>query len=247
MSDLWLSNPANAAFLEDRTKRPKSGSSCVALFIALILFGIAIPFGVVGISELITRTQLQQSGERIGATITNLVEDDSGDSTDYEVTYGYRVGERPFTRTEEVAFRFYVRLKVNQRLDIVYLPSNPAVSRIDSDTGKADTPLLLGFGALFTVIGIGILFAMAQHGDRVDKLVKNGQLLYGEVTSFEGEIDSDNDLMARLAYKFTRPDGTVFHHKDRFRTSHNDWKDRRPKTGNQIAVLYLDDRNYLLL
>jgi hypothetical protein len=249
MQNLWLSNPANSAFLAGTATKPKGKSSGGC---GLIVFlGIFVAFGLVfvgiGVNEIRTQSRLEQSGETIAATIYNLDIDTSGDSTDYEISYRYRVGEQEYTRTEDVSRDFYFQQRVGGRLDIVYDPVSPSTSRIAAQIGRSPIWLFILFGVVFAIIPLFVIFGAAAQADRNEQLAKKGQIVYGEVTAFEGDTDSDGDFMAKLNYRIARPDGSIFEHRDRFRTNHNEWSDHPPKKGDRVAVLYLDDKKYMLL
>jgi hypothetical protein len=248
-SDLWLANPENSNFLSGATSKPKGNSSAAVggcLFTFIMVLTILV-FGGFGLRELLVRNQLEREGERIGATITNLVIDDSDDSTSYEVTYSYRVGTHNYSRMESVSQGFYNQLRVGQRLDILYHSSNPDESRIAVDTGNPTWVIFLVIGAVAVLLEIGTALAVLGQANRRNRLLRDGKIVYGELTLVDGHIDSDNDLMIRLGYRIPRPDGTFFEHQPRFRTGHNEWKDRVPKVGDRVAVLYLDDKTHQLL
>lgn len=89
------------------------------------------------LSDMRDYNRLVNEGVTVQAIITRLEEDDDGDTVSYSLYYQFEApfrGEiKRFQRSQDIPFELYNRLKVNQRIEVIYWPKDPKVSSLKSE------------------------------------------------------------------------------------------------------------------
>lgn len=233
--------------------------------IALPLLLIFPLFGAFLLAQVVPSTiqnwseeqRLRIAGQPLTATIVDR-EDTSNrtDGSSYAVSYTYQVtlanGEQPvLQRREPVVFDLYQRLEPGSRVELLYLPEDPAVARLTQNLNSSSVNVitLVGFVLIWTVVFCGLPLYLAlrliQGWRKERRLGREGQLVIGELLAFDGRLDSDDDYAIELRYRFRSPSGTVI--EDRATGIHNELKGSELSIGTPVAIWYRDERSYTLL
>ncbi|MBN1658546.1 MAG: hypothetical protein JXA93_09110 [Anaerolineae bacterium] len=179
------------------------------------------------------------------ATFVDRREDDSGDGTQYYVTFSFVVGDRVYTVEHEVRRIVYETVD-DSPFTARYARSDPAVASIEAPSaGRA-----LGLAAFILAWDTAVLAIAGRAACRLytRRLVaREGVWLQGEVVHADAQVDGDGDLVLELVTRFRSIDTGAWievHDKE----VRNDLKSETlPPPGTPVHVLYRDDRNYLVL
>lgn len=139
----------------------------------LIIFGLGWAlfssiFLLIGIfivrSETDLHDRFSNEGKVARAIITDLEIDHSNDSTGYYVYYEFKApvnGDATlFKSSAGVSSAFYNELRVDQPIDVIYIPSDPNISQLKAQFGPPNIFVgwfFGGLGSLFMLIGLTIL------------------------------------------------------------------------------------------
>src|SRR5215510_11543249 len=112
-SNTFLLNPKHQGFLSGKERRFYDFRSSNALSIVIMAITFAIVGGVAGYlggNEVLTRSQLEQSGIETSATVTGLEKSTSTNSkgrttTNYYLTYVYHAGANNNDNPPEYSYR----------------------------------------------------------------------------------------------------------------------------------------------
>lgn len=236
------------------------GGFLMSLFLLMFpVLGLFFVITMVGstIRDIQQKQALQQSGQRVQASVlfTNTESDD--DSTSYYLTYQYLYTPRngdpvPYSNRESVSREVYEKTKQGERVEVIYLPADPKVVRLIGN--HRIEPLwialsglfLLVWSSLFCGVPIAILVGAAQTAKRRKRMGTGGQLLQGQVTFWSGDVDSDGDYMIKLKYEFHDPFGRLV--EDKVSGQYNSLKGKlQPHPGTPVAIWYLDEKAYEVL
>lgn len=230
---------------------PYNGNGCSLIF-AIVWTSFSFLFVVVGIGFYRNQRQeynlLRQEGLLATGTITELVIDDDGDSTSYDVYYRFtaQVGGtgRVLDQWQSVSKKEFESFRVGEQVQIIYAPSDPTISRLQAVFGPPDLVLPLcfgGMGSLFTLIGValflGSLRGLTTHGG----LVLRGKITEAVVFDKWTEEDADGDAVKIIGYAFraTKIDGlltTIAHAEINPKAYH------QLAIGDQALVRYQQDK-----
>jgi len=211
-----------------------------------------IPFLLAGI--LVTGLTIKEIREfvllttnyaEIEATYVSRRQDNSGESTQFYVTFGFAAAGRFYTVEHEVRPIVYETVD-DSPFTARYAVSDPRVASIEAPSaGRA-----LGLAAFIlawdtAVVAIAGHSAYRLYTRRI--VACEGIWLQGEVVHAETEVDGDGDLALTLVTRFRSIDtGEWIETHDR--QVRNDLKSEPlPQPGTPVHVLYRDDRSYLVL
>lgn len=154
---------------QTQNKPPSDGSA-----IFLLIFGggwaiFALIFVMIGFlivrGETYFYNRLLEEGQVARAIITDLSIDKSTESTGYYVAYKFDapVNGDPtsFSSTSGVSAEFYNSLSIDQRIEVIYVASDPTIVRIKSQLMQPNTTVgwvFGGLGILFLVVGLVVGF-----------------------------------------------------------------------------------------
>jgi len=134
------------------------GAGWTVFSLIFVMIGILIIGG-----ESYTYNQLMQDGKLTQAMITRLNISTSDESTGYYVTYEFKApvngDPAPFSNTEWVPEAFYNSLRVEQRVEVIYLASDPTTVRLKSQFTQPSATagwFFVGLGGFFLLIGLAI-------------------------------------------------------------------------------------------
>ncbi|HLV36607.1 MAG TPA: DUF3592 domain-containing protein [Spirillospora sp.] len=250
--DVFLLQPANKAFLLGKRRIISTfsgfGLGCGGLFM--------LPFLAVGIFVLVLAViewrnyhLLNTTGVVVQGTYTGrhqVVDDDDGDIT-YYADYEYLVNDTIYTGDHSVSRELYNRVEPGMRVDIRYVPSDPAISRIEGTNGIEEALFFTVFAAFWNLISWAIFAGMIVSFRRDRRLSRLGKLVRGELLNATSRRDSDGDYHVTVEYSFVPPDGgdVIFKKQSAQR---NDLKNKPlPAKGSPVMVLYKDRRHFKML
>jgi hypothetical protein len=256
LSDLFLFNAKNRAFLEGNAGRVKpatSSSRGFVLVLLIVLVGLPLVSGFVRSGSEGPETLLLQISNK---TTVGVVSDSRTDrmlgspknSRDYPIyflTYHYVVRGQEYTNEDEVSESDFFRLRPGSQVEVAYFSWYPRLSHISG--------LWLSWGVFFTIsllflIGCVIL-VLVYKAYRRRRLDEHGQLLTGILIAWSADPKeaflrkTTWDVLAK--YRFSTPDGQTIGGTKRFATKNTDLAASR--LGKHVAVLYLTKRLYDVL
>lgn len=249
--DVFLLQPGNRRFLTGErqtivTPLNTPGSGCALLFL--------LPFVLVGLFSLgmavyewhkynlLNTTGVVTQGEYI----ERYYEDDDDGGREYYARYTYEVDGMRLDSSHRIPYEVYNRVERGARVDVLYVPSAPDISRIDGTNGNEEAIFFTIFGVLWNAITWGILIGFVYSHKRDQQLAREGQLVRGELLRTRGTWHKSNYKL-RVDYRFTPPDGDRPLQKSQTATR-NDLKQKpRPEEGTPVAVLYKDRSHFKML
>lgn len=250
MADSFLMFPKNEQYLRGERQTLQFHTSatnhgCMMLF--------AIPFVLVGIFTIALTLMafaenwnLENNGQPITATVTDRTETEDEGSTTYRLHYGYTVNDVTYSDNQQVPEEVYRQYAVGQPIDILYADDSPDVSRI---VGVSDESLRI-FLLLFTVVWnlvVAVLVTATWTGlARQNRLRKQGKLVTGEIVYIDSKTDSDGDYMIEAEVRFRTPMLQPVQGKRSYTTNFHKGQPL-PRPGEQVNILYVDDKLWEIL
>jgi hypothetical protein len=245
--DVFLLYPGNRLFISGNSRRIAGMSvGCGLLFM--------LPFLLVGVFTLFLAlnawndyTVLNTTGVKVIGQYTGRHYNDDDDGTTYYASYQYTVGDTVYNGEQSIGSDLYNRVERGASVEIIYAPGNPGLSRLASTDMLAEPLFMTAFTVFWNLISWGIFLGILLGRRRDQRLVREGQLVRGEIRSISGTTDSDGDFQLRVEYRFTPPDGgeTIFRTETQQR---NDMKNvTLPPQGTPVAILYRDRQTFKLL
>ena len=251
-NDVFLLRPANMAYVRDQNKAVltlgRLGLGCTALFL--------LPFVAIGVFVIIfagvewrnyhilNTTGMVTRGEYTNKYITT--DDDDGGTT-YHVEYLYEVNERVFSGSDTVSREAYSGAGVGEGIGILYAPGDPGLSTLEG-ANDIGTPIFLTFFAGFwNLVSWGIFLALIVGAYRDRQLVRDGQLVNGELLSINGRNGSKGSYHVTAEFSFLPPDeGEVIFGKQT--AQRNDLRGASlPGKGTPVMVLYKNRKHFKML
>lgn len=244
--DIFVLDIQHAAFVAGRVQRPSasSGLTCTALFM--------IPFLVIGLIMIVSTLRdvsialaINNHGVAVQGKIVNkhISSDDSSDT--YYVSFEYTYNGIPYAAEQTVNQDVFNRAEYGATVNLLLLPEDPGIARM---AGHAETHFSM---ILATVCWNGIVWTtvigMFSASRRYRHLMREGQKIRGEIVSIKGHTNSDDDYIITVEYAFRAPDdGTLIIGKQRH--TRNDLKrERLPRQGAPVAVIYRNKNHYRML
>jgi len=211
-----------AGLTRPRVSRSINGGGCFLIGFGIFWTVFSSFFMIIAISTAVrdqqTYTLLSQEGRVVPGVITMLEVDDSGDTTDYTVSYRYSapLGDTPrvYNQHQSVSPSLFETFEIGGAAPVVYAVSQPGVSRLQVAFGPPDRwgPLLMGgMGLLFVGIGLALLAGAISSLYEYIRLRRTGQEINATVFDAWEDKDSDGDRTYQVAYGFkaAMPDGTL--------------------------------------
>lgn len=240
---LLLLNPSHRPVLAG-DRRPLvpnlPGLGCLLLFfLPFFAVGIYMPFSC-GRSWMIEQ-KIKANPVRVTAQVLGTRTASGDDSDTYYVKYRYLGHEREAA----VSPAEQTRAGQSGTIDVVYCQSQPELSRAVKERRTS-----LGFVILWSVIWDGALLLLTLSGVfsllRTGRLIARGQLVGGIVTGARSRLDSDDDLVLTLDYRFQSPAGQPV--DAQLSVIRNEYKKQElPAAGTPVAVLYADPGTHQVL
>lgn len=256
-NNVFLLNPEHEGFLNGGERKFKDFSRAL-----IILLVIVIPLGglvggvmgFIGVDELLTRSQLEQSGVPARASVIDVDYDttmsDGRKTYTYFLTYAYSV--RPadsdqatrYTYRQEINSLNYNNFSPGDKLTVSYLPDNPGVSRYMDDNTQSDTPFV-PMGVVFGGLALLGLYFVLRQRRRNKRLEEEGQFVTGKLSKVSGGRVRGG-YQVNIEYTFVSPNGTDLKRKESHIRNDLD-RDLLPQTGTSVMVVYVNDRLFRVL
>lgn len=206
----WLS-PS----LEDQS----NGWGCVVLTMITIMIIALIWFGN-AIGEKTEYDRLKGVGQTTQAMITKLTTSESDDSTYYYAEYEYKapVNGDPtiFRQREEISNQAYNSFHIEQKLQVIYDPSNPNIAKLAFQFAPPNLGLygaLSGFVALFGgLISLISILVSLNARQNLKRLSLHGQYTNATIFARWEKKDSENNQVSgfvAFAFKIPTPEGKM--------------------------------------
>ena len=268
LPDIFFVDPQNNILSTDSTvvaHVPNPGLIAIALLLLAILLFLFLT--ILGVSVLGSEAQLDRSEATTqGVVISHRLRAISSVNQGVlpYITYRYSVQDKALTKEQFVTKATFDKLADGDPVTIKYLQTDPTMAEL---SGSDSTNGLAQNGYFMTVFGIlGVLIAFVYLVFHVwqfwcdDLLVRKGQLLMGEVTKCEGNLDVTKTSLdstsygtplrgnytIELGYAFRTPENKEI--VDSIKAKRNDLIDHvLPELGTPIAVLYLNEHRYKVL
>lgn len=216
-NDLYALSPRELKKWRRQLKsHPEFGAQgCTLLFMTVWTLFSAV-FVVLGIGfyvkEMGDYRLLQETGAITEATVVRkYTASDSDGGTDYYISYQFVASDHAFDRRQIVNRDFYQTIEAEQRIDVIYAPSDPNVSRLHATFAPPSILLPIcfsGMGGTFVILGITVLAQSWRAQARGRQLRQHGRLVNGRIVDTWTTTDSDGDDTYHIAYTFTVHDGS---------------------------------------
>lgn len=245
----------NRAFIEGRSNKvftPFSGSILFSLL--LISTSIGFMWTARGLyNKWIVVSSLIYSSTTTKGVVTNksiVIANDDEDINEYYLTYEFVANNKQKIRKDiSTNSKTYYKYARGDNISVRYANNNPFISR----PYKSDIDMLLSLlqFSFFTLIPFFIsitlsIFAIYQTRIALMFKYRKCEIIQGILVSASAQEDSDNDLDVTFNYDFNTPDGRKI--TNSITERRNDLKDKNlPPNGTQLAILYMNDKIYILL
>lgn len=268
LPDIFFVDPQNNILSTDSTviaHVPSPGLITLTLLLLAILLFLFLT--ILGVSVLGSEAQLDRSEATTqGVVISHRLSPISSVNQGVlpYVTYRYSVQDRVLTKEQFVTKATFDKLANGDTVTIKYLQTDPTMAELngsDSTNGLAQNGYFMAvFGILGVLTALVFLVFHVWQFWRDDLLVRKGQLLMGEVTKCEGNLDVTKTSLdstsygaalrgnytIALSYTFRTHDNKEI--ADTVKAKRNDLIDHvLPEQGTPIALLYLNEHRYKVL
>ncbi|MCU0464746.1 MAG: hypothetical protein MUF38_09275 [Anaerolineae bacterium] len=250
MADTFLMFPKNERYLRGEMPNPQSHTS-QASYGCLMLF--MVPFVGVGIFTIALTLMafaenwdLENNSQSTTAVVVGRDEDYDEGSTRYYLYYDYTVNDTGYSDNQQVSEELYDRTERGQTLDIVYVTDTPGVSRIAGTDDGGMRMFLVVFTLFWNLIVILFVASTWWSWERQTRLRKEGKLVRGEIVYIESKTDSDGDYMIEAEVRFRTPTLQPVQGKRSY-TSNFHKGQPLPRPGEQVSILYVDDKLWEIL
>ena len=243
----FLLYPGNAKFLSRQSRHINNGTRTVMVVMLIVMPFIAaltLGFGSWGLADKDAR--FATKGVTTEGQITSWRYSRGSKSTTYYITYNYKANNQTFRNEESVDSDIYRNAYSGKKISIRYLRDNPVEAEL---AGHTETFSIV----LFAIIGISLLAGAAYIFTRLqrqDRITRTGTLLQGMIEYADYRLERSGrsrQWMLNVAYVFRNPSGIEIRGTDK--RARKDLRDINPQTlgGAPLAVLYMDDKNYIVL
>jgi hypothetical protein len=206
-----------------RPGNPATSSGCFLIGFAILWILISLMFMVFSVSATSQAQQnynlLEREGQTAVGTITRLEKTEGVENPDeYTVYYRYPVTQNNRQITldghQDGPKDWFSTLKVGQAIDVIYARSRPQISQIKaifSAPSPFQSPVIMVFGLIFVVLGLGILITAIKNSYDYLRLRSSGQETWATVFDRWQDVDAERKPTYAVAYAFKAPlpDGTL--------------------------------------
>lgn len=249
LPNLFLLDPKNRAFVEGKSRRValERHVYLIPLLLALLTLGLLI-YAVI---QWNIYAELVRAGVRTHAVVTGRQRHSDEEGAWYSVTYSFTAEDgRTYTASSSVSERISGPLWVGARVEVIYLPADPNVSKT---VGREREDVAVSF-VLASTAAVWSCFTVSRAlwlHLRAGRWTAKGQLLKGEVVAWRAKEVSDADDIAyrvELHYVFDTPDRRRKRVVKKMKMTPKKYLGYCiPKPGTPIAVLYVDHKHYQVL
>jgi hypothetical protein len=175
-----------------------------------LLFGMLFTWIFIGDFQPLSEARLALSSRTVQGTITgaNTTSASENDVTVYAYTFAFRTPDgqehtgRSYTTGQE--------WRVEQRVDVEYVPGNPAIARIAGTRRSRFSPTVLPV-CLFPSVGAAFFAAATIRGWRQVMLLRRGKITGAEIVSQHATGARINEVpVIATVYEFEADDGEFY-------------------------------------
>lgn len=244
----FLMYAQNRNFLRDRTSKLYSPAERVNNLAKIIVAISFVLFCFLGWNTWRWH-QFTSNGVITEAKVTERTIDRSGDSTNYYLTYEYKVHTadrplEPLRNRERVRSGIYRRYGIGQYILVRYLEHDPA-----SVTSKWHRwwiwQLGAGYGLTLLLCWLGLFRLPRYYRRRIQTFLAKGRIIAGRVLTSSGK-DDDGHYQISIKYEFVAPTG-AYQNSDSTENRNDLKKQVLPAAGTPVAVLYVSANDFFLL
>ncbi len=132
--------------------------------------------------------------------------------------------------------------EIGEKVEVLYQPGKAGSAQIDSWIDNWLGPVIIGgFGGIFSVIGLGVLFIPYLRGKQKQKLMLTGTPLKAKVISVE--LNTSIQVNNRCPFNIVCQSNNVIEKKVYVFRSSNIWFDPTDFIENDEITVYIDKRN----
>jgi hypothetical protein len=200
--------------------------------------------------------QLSQVSLSTQGTVADLERfEDTDTPTTYYATYTFEHtpadgDPRPYEGRERVTAARFSSLQAGAPITVYYVPDDPNISTLRADYAEPPTESLFFAGVWgigWTVIGGTALLFSLRSMRKGHLLAEKGKVVPGQVLACE-QLPHDEDADMRVTYRFRSPvTGVVIQAHTYKRRHETPGQPPFPVPGTTIAVLFGDDKHYVVL
>lgn len=241
--NLFLIYPCNIEFIKKKAKKPYVGGATSPIIWLMMLMILTLIFistlAIIKSAANVFSTLLTESDTVLGLVTDKYTE--NIDELERFIVYEYTVDGTTYFEQAIVNETIYDTHQINGTIEVIFSPQNPEINVLDWQP-----QLIYIAGAIATImlsiLVIAILFIVYRIKQR-NNLIHNGKPIRGYIEAVDQYEDADEDIRTIIRYVFTSPLS-----KKTIKAKHTLINDiRRSMDGMDVAILYLNDRNYELL
>lgn len=241
-ASLFLLEQSNARLVARHMRRSRSsprGGRVITILAGLMLLFIGVLGGLV-LPDWIAWVRLRQGGVAVQGEVVEV----QAHGDHYSALYRFPVAEGDFY-TGEQSLEARDRLAENSPVQVLYLPDDPDISRLEDESNPDDARRdRFTIGLALLVVGLVVLAILA--GVRRGGTARHKCVIRGQVISCSGYRDGDGDYNLKLRYRFRSPSGQRI--TGQISQIRNDLAGADlPGPGTPVAVYYRSERSHLLL
>lgn len=249
--DLFLLNPSHQKMVTGRRNYRYLwhqfgwGGVFLTLFVAA-MFALTVPSFLTEV-RLATLKTAQTKGQVIDHRISR------GKSTSYYLTYQFTVQSQSYTQEESISSEEYYDHRIGESIPVTYVSGDPTTSHIGENGIRwtAMLPLLV-IGGFFVVFGLIMIVIQIPGFRRFRRMRRDGQLILGQLRGAGGAMirrgsgkNRRTDYDVTIQFGFITPNGKRID-SEKMHTR-NDLKKKTLPTSGTVAVLYVNDDDYMVL
>ena len=245
--DLFLVHPENNDFVMGKTSAPARRVRTVSSF---LLWLISVGFLIVTLGlivfagfEWLNYMRLSTQGETVEGIIQTKRTAEGEATTAYFFGYEFEVDGQVYTGETRVPEERYNTTPEGASVRILYFPSNPELTSL-ADHHLRPYPITVIAG-IFLLLTIIFFFSLVQLRRRADRLLQQGQVIYGEITDVR-RVENDGEPFYLIKYLFAEPE-TAKSIEGQSRSKAKLFGRNKPERGMVVAVYYADRKTHELL
>ena len=249
--DLFIMNPMRQHLVTGRRNYrylwSRFGWGGVFLtFFILLMIGIGMPRVITEV-RLATMKTASTEARVSDHRVTH------GKSTSYYLTYEFTSKGHTYSQENSVDSGEYDDRPIGSYVNVTYAVDDPDTSHLGGPGINLSSilylPIILG---ILLIIGFGWWLQAHPMRLKVQRLKRDGQIIFGQLKSSRGELirrgsgkNRHTDFDVKIYCQFLNPSGKKVDAQATF--TRNDLKKKELQTTGSVAVLYASDSDYLVL
>ncbi len=243
---------SNAAFLSGKARKPKLFFPNPLFVVCLIGFFLLIFVGVllVLLKPIYDGYRLDRNGTRVNGEVVSVERYNIKNGQRYRVTYSFKDSAQGFRMATDEGLRVgeVHGLSKGSPVPITYLQSNGSVSSLGIP-GKlwgqrGQSEYFFVFLLCVPMVGYGVwqFVVSAREHTLGNRLVKDGKVIEGETVSADWTEGNKGKINTVVTYRVPLQDGSVLGTASYTTQGHSNV--RRPRAGEKIPILFVDEESH---